>query len=326
MATRFTSGETAEARETDWGRKPDFFQWDFGGGGISPVEARSCNFRFWFTPGKDTSMRSFREEVYLAAAAVQASLRGRKAALFHGGGTKSEILLRVLREIGVPFEIFFLDFWGMNTAWFSDWVAPVAQEIGVPAHRLQAEKIPFYRFAKQNFLEFGIESPNALAMAFLAESISSDFYPLVGAGGLDRKGDLFQAIAEDHPVSKPGYFLPFSSFHVFPYLWSRSRKREGEYSFFQSQEGLLRSAFNEALPGLDYPHFDLSGLYRESFPEVKRRAGSTNWDGAAGARENFMFRKSLEFTAHTRSGYSFWRKASGCAVSMDCLLSASPNT
>ncbi len=295
---------------------PDFFRWSFGEGGEqNPVKAQSCELKIHWNLSAGPSEKSFREEVYAAAEKMAKRLHNRKIALFHGGGRKSEILLRVFAELELPMEIFFLDYWGLNSSWNSDWVEPVAKKFGIPIHTVQLEKVKFFQFAKKQFLQFGIEGPNALAMAFLAESISEEFFPVVGAGSLDRVGSLYRAIGDQNPVPKSGMFLPFSSVHVFPYLWSRSSRRNGEFAFFQSDETLFRSA----LAGVrwEHPYLDLTEVYQGAFPLVAQRPTSTNWDGEIGQRENFLFRKSLEFIGQCKPEFSFWKKAAGCSVAMD---------
>ncbi len=294
---------------------PAFFRWSFGENGEqNPVKAKSCALKIQWQLANKTAAKSLREEVYSSAAKISRDRGNKKIALFHGGGRKSEIILRALVEFNLPIEIFFLDFWGLNSRWKTEWVDPIAKQYGISVRVENLEKVKFFQFAKKRFLEFGIEGPNALAMAYLAENLSEDYFPVVGSGSLDRIGSLYKAIAECNPMPNSGRFLPFSSVQVFPYLWSAKYGPEGEYAFFQSSEKLFQAALTEA--NWEYPFLDLSQTYSRAFPMVPQRPISSNWDGEIGLKENFLFRKSLEFIAQNRPEFSFWKKSSGCAVDM----------
>jgi len=182
-------------------------------------------------------------------------------------------------------------------------------------------KASFYAHSKKYFFDFGIEAPNSLAMLYLADQVLEQFgesyFPLAGMGGLDRRGSLYESIICAAPLEqRERPYLPFSSLHVLPYLWKQKYKKAGELAFFQRNFLLLAAALRSGNDVLTFPLLDLRSLYLREFPEVRDRDPSHNFDGPSGERENHLFRKSLERLAHVTPGFSYWRKLSGCMVSL----------
>lgn len=320
---------------------PPHLRWTFGNaaGCFSPVEAQSMKFDLQIVPtfsspsfplpneegNKEWCIPSFRETVFQSLLELQRNIGGKTFALFHGGGIKSEILFQSLLQLKIPFEVFFLDYWGRNEKWWTGQVLPLCERHEIVHHRISMDKASFYIQSKKYFLEFGIEAPNSLAMLYLADTVDAQFgesyFPLAGMGSLDRRGSLYESILASAPLEQKTIpYIPFSSLHVLPYLWKQKKKKAGELAFFQSNFALLTSAVHGLKEELRFPLLDFRKLYLREFPEVKAREVSSNFEGQEGEKENYLFRKSLERLAHLSPGYSYWRKLSGCMVSLDPIL------
>lgn len=318
---------------------PGHLTWSFGDGSAkSPVEAKSTEMKIQLNPILSISQNpkegqfvgsipenlqtlSFRQTVLLSLEQVREAAGEKKIALFHGGGLKSEILFQSLLQLGIPFDVFFLSFWDRNLHWWEKNVQSLCQQHGITHHKISMSKASFYAHSKKYFFDFGIEAPNSLAMLYLADQVLEQFgesyFPLAGMGGLDRRGSLYESIICAAPLEqRERPYLPFSSLHVLPYLWKQKYKKAGELAFFQRNFLLLAAALRSGNDVLTFPLLDLRSLYLREFPEVRDRDPSHNFDGPSGERENHLFRKSLERLAHVTPGFSYWRKLSGCMVSL----------
>lgn len=322
---------------------PAHLTWSFGEGSAkSPVEAKSTIMRIHLHPispfvqsgKKETSngfelpnlqKLSFRETVFLSLEQVREAAGEKRIALFHGGGLKSEILFRSLLQLGIPFDVFFLSFWDRNSLWWETRVQSLCQQHGIAHYKIPMSKASFYAHSKKYFFDFGVEAPNSLAMLYLADHVLEQFgesyFPLAGMGGLDRRGSLYESILCAAPLEqRESPYVPFSSLHVLPYLWKQKYKKAGELAFFQSNFLLFASALRSGNDLLKFPLLDLRPLYLREFAEVNDREPSHNFDGPSGERENYFFRKSLERLAHVTPGFSYWKKLSGCMVSLETAL------
>lgn len=290
---------------------PSFVQWSFGRTPfVSPVAARSVEFSYGFTPTLEPGEYSFPVELRRACERLDQRRAGKTIALCYSGGTDSELIARQLFGLGIPFELYFLDIWGINREVFTAFAPVVRSLTGKKVREVRLEKIPFYEgHSLEAFRRFGCELPTPLALSYLFTQIPKDQFIVVGDGDLNRAGGLFRLIAEKH-AAPAGRALPTSVASVFYYLWAEAHEREGEFYFFSSTPELVASVLQSPHFQCDYPLSQTSALIRHHFPEIQPRAKTTNWDGGA-YQENQWIRTWLENHAKKWPEFSFWEKSVG---------------
>jgi hypothetical protein len=304
--------------------KPDFLHWEFGNQPYaSPVEAQSTHFSYWIEPRlKRKGDWSYAHEVLRACEKLDAKREGKTIALCYTGGVDSELIARLLHRLGLPFEMYFLDIWGLNSAAFLHWSKPFEQEIGKKVRIVKLAKPYFYEeHSLRMFEELGCEYPSYLALTYLFEKIPGDEFIVVGDGDLNRTGGIFDFIAESHPKEREGKTipLPFASSSVAFWLWARKRQRKGDFYFFSSTPELIASTMEHPAFQFGYPHSETREVIYDSFPEIARRPKTTNWDGKA-YRENKWVRTWLSRHAQKTPSLSFWKKGAGTIVDLDSLF------
>jgi hypothetical protein len=298
---------------------PSFLHWSYGEEPYSsPVQAQSADFRFWFDPVVERKPYSFRDEVFAAVEQLDTRREGKTIALCFGGGVKSELIARALRERSIPFELYFLDFWQLNRSAYIEQAEPLAKKLGKELRVVRVERAAFYTHAKKVFLETGCESPTYLAFTYLFENIPSDQFIVTGEGDLDRTGDRFAYIGREHAPSRlDGIYLPFSHSSVFYYVWAQSRKRAGEFYFYGSTPALIASMLTSPILQLEYPFCRVAGIIHDAFPEVAKQPKKLIWDSAEALSENFEIRAALRRVAIVSEQMIFWKKLIGTCVQVD---------
>lgn len=276
----------------------------------SPVQVNSAEFKFWFDPVLTRRPFSFREEVDRACQQVDLNREGKTVALCYNGGLGSEVIARALHRHGIPFELYFLDLWGLNRPHFDQWAGEFAREIGKNIKIFCLDREYFYEeHAPKTFLETGLALPTYLAITYLFDQIPEDQFIVVGEGDLSRFGSWLNQ-SKGNEISRTS--LPFSPRQIFYYLWNRTRERAGEFSFFSSTPGLIGAVVEDPLFHCAYPTSDTRALVHAAFPEIRERPRSTNWDGKA-FKENFWVRNHLERIAKKSKNPCLQRKP-GSAV------------
>jgi hypothetical protein len=251
--------------------------------------------------------RSFREEAKKAVTSLNERRKGRPVALCYTGGLDSDLIALELREQGVPFTPFFLDLWGINYRAFAE----NRRFLGLDVQVVRLERIQFYEeVCLPVFRLFGIENPTYLALSYLYEKIPSDFFIVAGNGDLDRTGKLFPKIADRCGYSPAKQTLPFSVATAFDYLWPKEKNRAGEFAFFSSTEGLVRSMLYHPEFNSCVPFSSTRKVLASEYPELPQRAKTNNWDGPAYI-ENVWVREWLERNLRDWPEFGFWRPDAG---------------
>lgn len=306
-------------------RNPTCMHWSFGGEYFaSPAEAESVDFQVWLKPSIPKKKYSFREEVLLAIDQLAKNRNGRTIALCYSGGIFSELIASQLHAKSIPFEMYFLDFWGQNRHILEKWAAPFAARLHQPLHVVPLDRDEFHqKYAPEVFLRFGIESPTPLALTYLFQKIPSKRFIVTGEGSLERAGPLFDHIGKEHPApaSRQGVYVPFSASIALFHRWAESNQRPGEYQFFSSRPELFASMFTETNVKISYPHVSMRALVHEAFPEIKPRPSQGNWDTTAGKEWNVLLRKSLEKSAKENFDFDWQKLIGACARVDDIFLS-----
>ncbi len=266
------------------------------------------DFQYWFEPKipKHQSYK-FRQEVLNAAKELDRKRQGKPIALCYNGGVQSESLALVLHELGIPFDLYFLNLWGLNLPFFQEQAPSLEAKIGKTTQIVHARRSHFFEsFAPNIFREFGVEYPTYLALIYLFEQIPESHYIVVGEGGLTKLGNLYASLYQSLPLEKDAEVLPvpFTTASTLFYSWAEKRQRQGEYYFFSSTPQLLAAVLQDPLWLLSEKGSDAREVFYGSFPELKLRPRSTNWENDAYV-ENRNIRSHLRVIAEDLPG---WKK------------------
>lgn len=316
-ASENSAGDSAPNRAAR--RSPPFLRWQFGQApGSSPISARSADFRLWLET-ESPSPGSFREEMAKATRALGEKIGHRTVALCHSGGAYSEAIARSLEQENIPYEAFFLDIYGQNTHSADPWLSAFEHRTGKSVRRIRLSREHFlHHHAPNNLAELGCDQPTALALTYLFEKIPADMFIVAGGGNLTRKGALVEKIAHQTPASGPSIPTPYSQ--IVHYVWSQRYAREGEYYFYSSTPGLLAATLRDPNFSWQAPFSDATDVLHAHFPEVERRARSTNWDTIPAEQENIFVRRWLEGMARDWQGMEFWEPSLGAMLNVEPLL------
>lgn len=298
----------------------EFSHWSFGGRKYtSPMIAQSTDFRFWFTPAAERREYSFRAEVFQALHQLDKKRAGATIALAYSGGVDSEVLARGMRQLGIPFELYFVDFWGHNEVMLNAWAKPGAAKLGKELHVVSLEKGEFLSRAHEDFAVTGCESPSYLGLQQLFDKIPADQYILTGDGDLHRHGQLYSHLGRKYPLNQtiPGTALSFANSSVAHEIWATAKQRKGEFYFFRSTPGLVAAALSSPEFRASYPFSNPKAMVHNAFPEVAPRPKTKNWKGAAGLFANRRLRKRIEWRAEELESQQFWGRLIGTVVNGD---------
>jgi hypothetical protein len=299
---------------------PDYLQWSFGGvPGVSCVEAGSDLFEIQFRPSLERRPYNFRLEVLRACERLDQKRQGKTIALCYTAGIDSELIARCLAQMGIPFELYFLDIWGLNRAQFEQWSPALLKELGKKATVVSLSKEHFYtQLVAASFPVMGCEFPTYIALTYLFDQIPQEQVIVVGDGDLDRSAKLYGEIARRFPLAAShGSFIPFSSSRVAYHHWSKRHGREGEFYFFGSTPELMAAAFHDPAFERAYPHSSTRQLIFSHFPEIAERPKTTNWDNPIGIRENSWARARVKRLAKDMPGMHFWQGGIGTVADLD---------
>lgn len=305
--------------------RPEFVQ----GGFEPPSETASPNpnFFFRFQPAIERRAFSYREEAINAVKEIDRKRRGRTVALCYTGGVDSELIALLLHQLGIPFELYFLDLWGINRAPFEEWSGSFTKRIGKKVEVVQVERAFFYEsHCPRLFEELGMEFPTYLALPYLFGQIPQDRFIVTGDGDLCRAGPLYEAIAKSYPLvatGMGGQHLPFASSSVALWSWAEARGRLGEYCFFSGTPGLIAATFTHPLFRAARPQNDARRVLLAEFPEIQDRPQSNNWEGRA-SRENVWIRAWLSRQALRSEKWRNWRSGTGAWVRLDDIFYPEP--
>jgi hypothetical protein len=298
----------------------DFFQWSFGGKvGVSCVEAASDHFEIHFQPRLERHTYNFRAEVLRACERLDEKRHGKTIALCYTAGIDSELIARCLAMLGIPFELYFLDIWGLNRPQFDQWSPALLKEIRKEVNIVSLLKERFYtELAAASFPVLGCEYPTYISLSYLFDQIPRDQYIVVGDGDLDRSAKLYGEMAKRFPwpVERAKIF-PFSSSRVAYLHWSKHRGREGEFYFFGSTPELMAASFNDPAFERAYPHSSTRKMISHHFPEIVDRPKTTNWDSTVGVRENAWARARVKRLVKDMPGMHFWQGGIGTVADLD---------
>ncbi len=280
------------------------------------MEAQSHDFKYWYAPSIERNHPyEFRAEVSRACKLLDQKRLGKSIALCYSGGVDSEIIALTLHELNIPFEMYFLDIWGLNRPAFdahaSDFLKMISKKIQI----IRASRAYFYEtHCPKVFSQFGVEFPTYLALTYLFDQIPESEFIVVGEGKLERRGALFEKIFKANQIvnGRGELILPFSTSSSFFYSWAEKNQREGEFYFFSSTPQLIASVIQSPLLRVTSEFSDTKEIVHSSFPEIRRRRRSTNWENGA-ISENKNIRASLRVLGEEAP---FWKSENHALVNV----------
>jgi hypothetical protein len=227
------------------------------------------------------------------------------------GGIASEALAITLRDLDIPFEMFFLDLWGINQEAFHSWEPNLRKLTGKTVTEISISRGEFYDSIPDFFSTYGIGNPTCIALAHLYRQIPRDSFIVSGGGNPSLR-------APSTDMTQPS--LAYSPAVAFPYLWATHEGRQGEYSFFSSQAELVAAGLGHRIfTKAPYPEF--REIFYTEFQEIARRVATTNWDTPVARRERQLIRswilrqKPFRFPA-----LDFWQPESLTEFSLEELF------
>lgn len=292
------------------------FDWSFGGiSRASPVDAQSVNFNFSFNFLHGSPLFDFRQECLNACIRLDKLRAGKTIALCYSAGLRSEIIALCLSLLGIPYELYFLDIWGINSRQFFQLLGLSRIVEKKQVHIVSIDRMHFYDFiSKKQFKAFAIEAPTYIALTALFDKIPKNQFIVTGDGCLQRRARAYSSIAKKFPIAEEqrSSTLPFKTSSIFYYLWSKENAREGEYYFFRSTPEIVLSQIFDKAFYCNYPSCETNNIFEAHFPEVYQREKSTNWNADA-RKENAWIRDWLALYAK-QLRYSFWHESAGVPV------------
>jgi radical SAM superfamily enzyme YgiQ (UPF0313 family) len=304
--------------------RPTFLHWSCNGVDYaSPAEVGNGEFRAWLDPVVDHDTYHFRQEVRQACRLLDKKRGDKKVALCYSGGIDSELLAITLDELGIPYELFFLDLWGVNRKEFEANSADFLARTDKKVNLIQADKYDFYnRHVPQSMRDYAIEYPTYMALTYLFEKIPDSYYIVCGDGDLHREPGRFFNIKEKYPWTRRSQerAVAFPTSAILFYLWSSKNQRPGNYSFFSSTPELLAATIGHPLFENNFPESSTREMIYHEFPEIKPRQKTSNWEGPEGVGENKRIRKWASNLAKKISYLEIWKPHSYTAVAMTNLF------
>ena len=314
-----TDTETRNQSTAGYNIVPSYFHWSFGEKYRSnPIEAGSLDFKVWFSPIAERKDYNFRDEVFKKCQEIDQKRNNKPVALCYSGGESSEIIALAMHQLGIPFELYYLDNWLLNQANRKSFAEPFAKKLGAPLNVVSiSERFFDQEILRSDFAESGLDHPTPMLMKYLFSVIPASHFIVTGSGNLERSGKRNEIIgAEQAPLPNlRDLSWTFSPSQVSYYDWATKNSRPGEYYFFQSSPGLLLSVMESKLINKSFPNVNIKGLVYSSFPEITPRSKSTNWDSPLAAAQLFEFRERLVGEAKRRQ-MGYWRLSAGCTANI----------
>ncbi|OFZ28625.1 MAG: hypothetical protein A2622_05915 [Bdellovibrionales bacterium RIFCSPHIGHO2_01_FULL_40_29] len=285
----------------------------------SPMQSRSCNFKYIFKPIIEKKEYHFKREVQRAVELLVQQSAGAPIAVCISGGVDSEIIARTLKENAIDFELFFLSNWGLNNSVLVDFVKPLAQELGAKLHIIDLE-YDFFReqYVPESFFKYGCHFPTYIALTYLFSKIPKNYFIVVGEGDLEKKGVAYEKlyIKSNSLLCLDKNSIPIMINEIFYRIWAQDNQRKGQFYFYNSTPELVASMWTRSDYKKAFPFFGTKAAIANMYPELKPRVKSTNWeeDSQNNRKEILNYLWNLK---SQRTEFDFWDKHMGCFAVVD---------
>lgn len=298
---------------------PSHITWTAGGRFYTnPVLRPSDDFAYKLWPsGEPVLSLDVKSSIEWACQKLDIRRSGQSIALAFAGGIDSQLIALNLKKLSIPFELYFLDIWGLNQSEFERQAMPFAKTHGLKLHKISLDRDFFYEQQSLRLFEaFGLEQPTYLALSYLFEKIPRDQFIVVGDGDFHRSGPLFEFIASKYRKPDSSLVLPFSCQSVYFYLWAHHENRNGEFYFFSSTPELISAMLNHPKFIYQYPFSSTREVIWHEFPDIPKLGKTTNWDSPQGIKESRWIRSWLSSYSKTSKCLNGWIPAKGALVDL----------
>lgn len=294
----------------------DFIWWKFGGKKYSSIiEAKSSFFEFGLNPRLTYQRYDFCKELTRACHKLDGDRAGQTIALCLSGGVDSELVALEMTKLGIPFEGYFLDIWGINRDVLDQYIVPLSRSLNFKLNVVRVERDYFLEeFLKKAFCIIGCEFPTYLALTYLFEKIPEDQFIVVGDGDLETKGEAYATLNKrimGKYLSQKGTWFPVLTSEVAYWVWAKYKNRPGSFYFFSSTPELYVSAMTDPNFFNNNGIIDNKEFIYEYYPEIKRRPKTTNWE--SDPQENKIIRDKVKEVARQVGLENLWTPLIGTA-------------
>ena len=215
-------------------------------------------------------------------------------------GADSEVIARESKEIGIPFELYFMDFWGIN-GHLLKMAGDLAKELNVQLNVVHLSKEEAYeRVLVENFKELQAEKPSYLCMPYLFENIPFHNYIIGGEGEPMKGGPEYFPLADEN-----GLFdgLPISITEVQFRQWALVNNRACEMYFYAASPLLLKSYFYHPLLVKQNKSISTRKLINTIWPNLIFKEKTANWDNDKD--ENYKMRIYLRTKLNSKNKFMY---------------------
>jgi hypothetical protein len=190
-------------------------------------------------------------------------------------GADSEIIAREAAELGIPFELYFLDIWDIN-AKARQLAQRLAIEIGAKLNIVSLSKEEaFDTVLEKNYRNLQAEKPTYLCLPYLLEKIPFDTYIIGGEGDPQKSGVDYEPLANSDGTYNG---IPISITEVYYRQWALINHRACEMYFYASTPLLLKSFFHHPLMVKKNNRIDTRELVNTLWPNLTFSYKTTNWE------------------------------------------------
>jgi asparagine synthetase B (glutamine-hydrolysing) len=280
---------------------PNYIVWDFDGVLYSnPIDSRSLDFNYKIMPLPKTSL-SLSEAIQTTIQKIDKDRRGATVALLYSGGIDSEIIAAALNHAGIPFELYFVNFWGLNLNYSLEHAKWFSKKVGKSLRVVDIDKANFFSNHLENtFMQTGCAQPTYLVLSMALSQLPTTEFIVTGEGGFDKQSMGY--IKAPQVTSTDSISIPVKSGEIFYRIWAQKNKRAGQYYFYNSTPEILNSVLYHPKMNLTYPFYDTTEALRSAFTNIKPRLKTTNWEN--NEYEHKEIRKAIKEIAKNNFGES----------------------
>lgn len=254
---------------------PKHISWAFNNEPFGMItNARGSLFQFNYTLDKDTEITTD----------LPSAVRNTLIDLYNKAnmplsicisGADGEIISRAAKELGIPFEFYILDFWGVNNKSLQK-AAELSKELCIPMNIIPLTKEEAYDSVLPNMFKLvQAEKPSYLLLTYLLDHIPKNTY-IIGGGGEPMKcGAEYEWMANPDGTYNG---IPISIIELMFKQWAIMNDRACEMEFYSSNPVLLKSYFYHPLLIKQDRKIITRNLVDSIWPNLTFNCKTTNWE------------------------------------------------
>lgn len=190
-------------------------------------------------------------------------------------GADSEIIAREAKSLDIPFELYFLDIWNINSR-ACIMAQQLSKELNVRLNVVHLSREEAFDYVlEKNYRMLQAEKPTYLCLPYLLEKIPFNTYIIGGEGDPQKSGPDYEPLA-----NKDGSYngIPISITEVYYRQWALINHRACEMYFYASSPLLLKSYFYHPLLEKKDSQINTRSLVNTLWPELIFSYKTTNWE------------------------------------------------